>query len=78
MFFDTVVKSGTLSDKISALTLRIQKSPLHCSDTFITLMNMAKKQNRRENLMAIAAIKDMVVGGLMPDRKLRYFYFKVM
>ena len=34
---------------------------------------MAKKKSRNEAVQAVAAIKDLLVGNLLPDRKLVYF-----
>jgi ribosome biogenesis protein MAK21 len=36
-------------------------------------MNMAKKKSRNEAVQAIAAIKDLLIGNLLPERKLMYF-----
>jgi ribosome biogenesis protein MAK21 len=34
---------------------------------------MALKKSRREALMAVDSIKDLLLGSLLPDRKLKYF-----
>ncbi|KAI8622239.1 CBF/Mak21 family-domain-containing protein [Chytriomyces sp. MP71] len=75
-FMKTVLKSGTTTDKISALTLLIQESPLHTlhylRDQIIH--GMARKKSRRDALVAVDAVKDLLTsGGVLPDRKLRYF-----
>ena len=49
----TVLKSGTLPDKMAALTILIQDSPIHGLGSIDTLVNMAKKKGRREALLAI-------------------------
>ena len=49
----TVMTSGTLADKIAALTVLLQESPLHNVHHLDTLLNMARKKNRRENLQAV-------------------------
>lgn len=78
-WFETVKESGTLTDKVSALCLAVQESPLHNLQHFETLISMAKKHNRREAVMAIDGIKDAFLGngedsGLLPSkRKLLYF-----
>jgi len=72
-FLTTIMSSGTQSDRLSALTLSISASPLHCQKQLDALMNMAKKKSRNEAVQAIAAIKDLLVGNLLPDRKLAYF-----
>ncbi|KAL5035406.1 hypothetical protein BDV3_005343 [Batrachochytrium dendrobatidis] len=74
-FISTVLKSGTTTDKLSALTLQIQEAPLHR----FTLLNdhlicgMARKKSRREALVAIDSIKDLLLNSILPDRKLKYF-----
>jgi ribosome biogenesis protein MAK21 len=68
-----VLSSGTLTDKVAAMTLMVQESPLHRLDTLDSLMSMARKKGRREATMAMDALKDLFVSSLLPDRKLRYF-----
>jgi ribosome biogenesis protein MAK21 len=65
--------SGTQTDRLSALTLSISASPLHCQKQLDALLGMAKKKSRNEAVQAIAALKDLLVGNLLPDRKLVYF-----
>ncbi|KAI8907078.1 CBF/Mak21 family-domain-containing protein [Powellomyces hirtus] len=74
-FIGTVLKSGTVTDKVSALTLLVQESPLHTlAHLRDQLVNgMARKKARREAVMAIDSVKDLLLGTLLPDRKLRYF-----
>ena len=73
-FVSTVLKSGTTSDRVSALTILIQESPLHCFKHLKALFyGMAKKKSRREAIMAIDSIKDLLIGNILPNRKLRYF-----
>jgi ribosome biogenesis protein MAK21 len=70
-FLRTLLKSGTLTDRVSALTLLVQESPVHAEKTFTTLMSMARKNNRKEAVMTIASVKDLFVNSLLPDRKLK-------
>ncbi|KAF1982932.1 CBF-domain-containing protein [Aulographum hederae CBS 113979] len=74
-FLSTIMSSGTLEDKVSALTLLVQESPLHTMKALENLLALAKKRSRNQALMAIAALKDMISqGALLPaDRKLRAF-----
>ncbi|KAJ3117171.1 hypothetical protein HDU96_007724 [Phlyctochytrium bullatum] len=74
-FLSTVLKSGTTNDKISALTLMVQESPLHNINLLRDqlLHGIAKKKARRDALLAVDAIRDLMVGGVLPDRKLRFF-----
>jgi len=67
--------SGTLSDKISALTLISQESPLHTMKSLETLLGLARKKSRSQAVSSMAAIKDLFgPGSVLPeDRKLRLF-----
>ncbi|KAL0073542.1 hypothetical protein F4703DRAFT_1897086 [Phycomyces blakesleeanus] len=68
-----ILTSGTLNDKVSALTLLIQESPLHGVKTLDAMMAMTKKKGRKEAVMAVQSLKDLFVGSVLPDRKLIYF-----
>jgi hypothetical protein len=69
-WMNDVIKSGTLSDKIAALTLRIQQSPLHELEAFDQLINMALKKEQRTSQLALEAIKDLLIHNLLPNRRL--------
>ena len=47
-----VLTSGTLSDKMAALTLLVQESPAHNMTALDTLVTMAKKKGKREAMLA--------------------------
>lgn len=73
-FVNTVLRSGTVTDKVSALSLLIQQSPIYSFNMLqSTLLSMANKKSRREAIMAIDSIKDLLLSTLLPDRKLRFF-----
>ncbi|KAI8865545.1 hypothetical protein GQ42DRAFT_181856 [Ramicandelaber brevisporus] len=73
-YLSTLMTSGTLNDKVSALTLLIQESPLHHYKSISQLVNMATKKNRREAQLGINNLKDLYIGSLLPsNRKLKYF-----
>lgn len=42
-----MLKQGTITDKISALSLLIQKDPIRSLTYLKTLLNLAKKKNRK-------------------------------
>lgn len=75
-FLTKIISSGTLSDRLSALTLLVQSSPLHNTKSLDTLKSMAErgkgKGGREESLKALRCIVDWWVGGGAPDRKLKY------
>ncbi|SMN21841.1 similar to Saccharomyces cerevisiae YDR060W MAK21 Constituent of 66S pre-ribosomal particles, required for large (60S) ribosomal subunit biogenesis [Maudiozyma saulgeensis] len=72
-FMSQMLSDGTLSDKISALTLLIQESPIHNMKSLDTLFSYCNKKSRNSQLQSINALKDLFLNGLLPDRKLRYF-----
>ncbi|KAF9260990.1 CBF-domain-containing protein [Marasmius fiardii PR-910] len=76
-FLAKIIQSGTLSDRLSALTLLVQSSPVHNIKALETLKGMAErgkgKGGREESLKALRCIVDWWVGGGAPDRKLKYF-----
>ncbi|KAF2105850.1 CBF/Mak21 family-domain-containing protein [Lophiotrema nucula] len=74
-FLSTIMASGTMEDKVSALTLLVQESPLHTMKAFEQLLGLSRKKSRNQALMALAALKDLLGQGVVlpPDRKLRVF-----
>jgi ribosome biogenesis protein MAK21 len=74
-FLSTIMTSGTLSDKVSALTLVVQESPVHTIKSFESLIGLAKKRSRGQAVTALGALKDLLGPGtvLPADRRLRAF-----
>lgn len=74
-FLTTILSKGTLSDRLSALTLLVQASPVHNAKALETLRGMAErgrgKGGREEGLKAMRCVVDWWVGGGAPGRKLR-------
>ncbi|RLN54043.1 hypothetical protein BBJ29_003161 [Phytophthora kernoviae] len=74
-YLATMMKSGTLADRVAALTLTSQGSPLHSLLKLGQLISMASKKARRESLMAVDSLKDLFLNNLLPDNaKLRFFH----
>ena len=57
LWLKTVLSSGTLSDKVAALTLLIQESPLHTLTYLDSLLAMAAKKGKRESILAIGMLQ---------------------
>ncbi|TRX98704.1 hypothetical protein FHL15_000046 [Xylaria flabelliformis] len=74
-FMSTIMSSGTMSDKVSALTLAIQESPVHNIKAFENLMGLGAKRSRGPALAALAALVDLLGPGMIlpSDRRLRTF-----
>ena len=74
-FLNTILSKGTLSDRLSALTLLVQARPVHNIKALETLKGMAErgrgKGGREEGLKAMRCIVDWWVGGGAPARKLK-------
>lgn len=62
-------KEKTVSDKIAAVTLLVQESPVHRLDELRTLLTFANKKGRRERGPAIDALKDLFINNLLPDNR---------
>ncbi|CAK8680476.1 unnamed protein product [Clavelina lepadiformis] len=74
-WMQTVASAGTLSDRVAALSLMVQEAPIHKFHSLEQLLAMAKKKGRREAIMGIEAIRDLMLGDLLPDnRRLKYFH----
>ncbi len=50
-----MLKTGTLADRLAAIIVRVQESPLHRLSYMATLMAMAQKKGKRESLLAVGA-----------------------
>ncbi|XP_070578508.1 CCAAT/enhancer-binding protein zeta-like [Ptychodera flava] len=73
-WIQTVVLSGTVGDRMAALTLMIQDASLHNFGKLETLITLTKKKGKREALMAMETLKDLWLSQLLPEnRKLRLF-----
>lgn len=74
-FLQKILQGGTLSDRLSALTLLVQSSPVHNVKALETLKGMAErgkgKGGREESLKALRCVVDWWVGGGVPNRKLK-------
>ncbi|KAL2257075.1 hypothetical protein VTK26DRAFT_693 [Humicola hyalothermophila] len=69
-FMSTIMSSGTLSDKVSALTLSIQESPLHNRKSFESLITLAGKRSRGQAIAALGALVDLLGNGtVLPDNR---------
>jgi len=65
-YMKQVLKSGTLADKVAAMTLLVGESPVHRLSTLDGLLAMAKS-GRHTSKMAIESLKDFFAGEGLPD-----------
>ena len=77
-WMQTVLRSGTTSDKVAAMTLLVQESPMHNMASLQKLLDLAAKKGgaREGRTMACDALKDLLLQNLLPERKLRWFALK--
>jgi len=72
-WLDTVLRSGTTSDRVAAMTVLVQEAPLHNAASLTSLLALAtKKGNRDARTMACEALRDLFVQNLLPGRQLRF------
>uniref|UniRef100_A0AAY4CCF4 CCAAT/enhancer-binding protein zeta n=1 Tax=Denticeps clupeoides TaxID=299321 RepID=A0AAY4CCF4_9TELE len=71
----TVVSTGTLADRMAAMTVLIQGAPIHCLQHLENLVLLIKKKGgRRQSLMALDTLRELLLSDLLPEnRKLRSF-----
>ncbi|XP_071595251.1 CCAAT/enhancer-binding protein zeta [Heliangelus exortis] len=66
----TVVSSGTLADRMAAMTLLIQDSAVHSVHFVENLVNLIKKKgSRHQSLMALDTFKELLISDLLPDNR---------
>jgi len=73
-WINTVLKSGTLNDKMSAYVVLLQDSPIHNLSVLETLISLVSLKSRRPCLLAIDTLQKLFLDELLvEDRKLRTF-----
>uniref|UniRef100_A0A8C1TKC0 CCAAT/enhancer-binding protein zeta n=1 Tax=Cyprinus carpio TaxID=7962 RepID=A0A8C1TKC0_CYPCA len=71
----SVVSTGTLTDRMAAMTVLIQDAPIHSLEHVENLVSLVKKKgSRRQGLMALDTLKELLLTDLLPKhRKLHTF-----
>lgn len=72
-WFRSMLNSGTLTDKIAAMTSLVQTDAVHNIDMVEELLSMANKKGKREAQLAIHSLRELFIEWILPDRPLRYF-----
>lgn len=66
----TVVSSGTLADRMAAMTVLIQDAPVHTLEHVENLVSMVKKRgSRRMGLMALDTLRELLLSDLLPEHR---------
>ncbi|KAM4043286.1 CCAAT/enhancer-binding protein zeta isoform 1-T2 [Anomaloglossus baeobatrachus] len=75
VWMKTVVTTGTLADRMAAMTVLIQDAPVQTLQFVENLVNLVRKKgSKRQNIMALDTFKDLLQSDLLPDnRKLHTF-----
>lgn len=68
-----MLNSGTLTDKMAAMTTLVQNDPVHNIDMVEELLAMANKKGKREAQLSIHSLRELFTMWILPDRPLRYF-----
>lgn len=66
----TVLKEGTLADRVSAMSLQVQESPFHGLEWTRKLLDMAVSESRHESYPAMDALKELFLL-ILPPQTLR-------
>ena len=70
----TVLKTGTLADKLSAHTVLIQDSAVHNLKSLESMLSMVSTKGKRECILALDNLRDLLIGDLLiPNKKLKSF-----
>ena len=72
----TILKGGTLTDRLAAMSLTVSADPLHSYRLLRQLINLSNRPARRDAMMACEAACDLFTGdNVLPgDRRLRFFH----
>ncbi|NXX92617.1 CEBPZ protein, partial [Centropus bengalensis] len=66
----TIVSSGTLADRMAAMTLLIQDSAVHNLQFIENLINLIKKKgSKQQSLMALDTFKELLISDVLPDNR---------
>lgn len=70
VWMKSVVSTGTLADRMAAMTVLIQDAPVHCLEHIESLIvMMRKKGSRRQGLMALETLKELLLSNLLPENR---------
>ena len=61
----TVLRSGTSKDKVSAMALLVNESPIHNLHSFAILVDNFISSNRRESMIVMGKMKILELGVLL-------------
>eukprot|EP00800_Vazella_pourtalesii_P008133 TRINITY_DN2160_c0_g1_i2.p1 TRINITY_DN2160_c0_g1~~TRINITY_DN2160_c0_g1_i2.p1 ORF type:complete len:182 (+),score=36.61 TRINITY_DN2160_c0_g1_i2:70-615(+) len=70
-WINSILLTGTLSDKLSAHVLLVQESPVHNLSSVNTLLSLAAKNEKRVALSSCDSLRQLWISSLLPERKLK-------
>lgn len=68
-FYNNIASHGTLNDRIAALTLQIQESPIHRLYELDSLIHMLQKKERRIQNIVVDALNELFINTLLPNNR---------
>lgn len=72
-FVNRMISQGTFKDRIAALTVAAQESSFHCLPHLRQLLAMAARPARDVKMAAVAALLELTLARLLPERPLTAF-----
>ena len=64
-----LLKSGTLSDKVTAMALLVVKDPFHNLAQLVSLIKLSERKERRVAQLSISAAADLFINHLLPHNR---------
>jgi ribosome biogenesis protein MAK21 len=71
-----MLKQGTINDKVTALTMIVQREPQRALTYLTNLTGLAKKNNRKQAEPSIGALRDLYITYLLTDNQKLYTFSK--
>ena len=68
----SMLHSGTLTDRLAAMTSLVQNDPVGNVDMLDSILAMANKKGKREAQLSVVALRELFIFHLLPDRPLRF------
>uniref|UniRef100_A0A0M3J0E6 CCAAT/enhancer-binding protein zeta (inferred by orthology to a human protein) n=1 Tax=Anisakis simplex TaxID=6269 RepID=A0A0M3J0E6_ANISI len=68
-WLNTVIVQGTAGDRISAMQMFIQRSPVHALSHLNTLVSRVQKKNPREAFSILSVLKELFINEILPPTR---------
>lgn len=64
-YFETMIKKGTLQDKVNSMKQLVQKNPHRSLSYLGQIMKEARKKNKKHAEVAVFALKDLFIDTIL-------------